>query len=80
MKKLFQLSPLLELNDYQTLKIIGSYQIEHIDERQCTFQHETYVITIEADEIQVKALQERQVIVFINGFRHMTVKKKNEDD
>ena len=36
MKKLFQLTPLLELSQYETLKIIGPYRFLHADASSCS--------------------------------------------
>lgn len=74
-KKLFQLSPLLELNAYHTLKIIGPYQMEMIDHHACRFLHEEFIVSLEGEAIQIDALQTEQVVVSIENFQTMTIEK-----
>lgn len=80
MKKLFQFVPMLELNAYQTLKIIGSYRIERIEQHTCAFHHEGYFVTLVGSKIEVKALQEEQILLTVEGFQSMSIQKLDVDD
>jgi len=80
MKKLFQLASMLEINAYETLKIIGPYRIERIEQQMCAFQHESYYITVAGEAIDVNALQDEQILLTIKRFKTMSIKKLDVDD
>lgn len=80
MKKLFQLSPMLEMNAYHTLKIIGPYRLEHFENDACRFMHGQFSVALKGEKIEIEVLQDEQVLIEIQGFQGMTIKKVDVDD
>lgn len=75
MKKLFQLAPLLELNAYETLKIIGPYRLELVGDHGCRFSHGQFSVSLEGEQFEIVALQEEQVLLMIRGLQKMSIQK-----
>jgi hypothetical protein len=80
MKKLFQLTPLLELLEYESLKIIGPYRFIHADATTCSFVYADYHITVNADSVKINALKEEMLHLSVDNLQELQMKKaKNMD-
>lgn len=80
MKKLFQLAPMLELSAYNTMKIIGPYRLERVENHACSFLHGSFSVSIKGESIEIEALQEEQVLLTIQGLQEMIIKKLENDE
>lgn len=74
MKKLFQLTPLLELLEYESLKIIGPYRFIHADATTCSFVYADYHITVNADSVTINALKEEMLHLSVNNLQELHMK------
>ncbi|WP_155591646.1 hypothetical protein [Lysinibacillus cavernae] len=75
MKKLFQLTPLLELLEYESLKIIGPYRFIHADATTCSFAYADYHITVCADSVKINALKEEMLHLTVDNLQELHMKK-----
>ena len=80
MKKLFQLTPLIELSQYESLKIIGPYRFLHADASSCSFIYAQYHVTISGKSVEIDALKEEMLQLTIVDLKEMHVKIKQEED
>lgn len=80
MKKLFQLTPLIELSQYESLKIIGPYDFLHADASSCSFIYAHYHVTIRGKSVEIHALKEEMLQLTIVDLKEMHVKIKQEED
>lgn len=78
MKKLFQLTPLLELSQFESLKIIGPYRFLHADATTCSFIYAQYHITVHAEAVTIHALKEEMLHLSVENLQepHMKITKK----
>jgi hypothetical protein len=74
MKKLFQLTPLLELSEYESLKIIGPYRFIHADATTCSFAYADYHITVTADLVKIHALKEEMLHLSVENLQEIHMK------
>lgn len=74
MKKLFQLTPLLELLEYESLKIIGPYRFIHADATTCSFVYADYHITVNADSVKINALKEEMLHLTVDNLQELHMK------
>jgi len=74
MKKLFQLTPLLELLEYESLKIIGPYRFIHADATTCSFVYADYHITVNADSVTINALKEEMLHLTVDNLQELHMK------
>jgi len=74
MKKLFQLTPLLELSQYETLKIIGPYRFLHADATSCSFIYADYHIIVRGKSVEINALKEEMLHLSIDDLEELHVK------
>ncbi|EFI69558.1 hypothetical protein P9436_14050 [Lysinibacillus capsici] len=74
MKKLFQLTPLLELLEYESLKIIGPYRFIHADTTTCSFVYADYHITVNADSVTINALKEEMLHLTVDNLQELHMK------
>ena len=80
MKKLFQLTPLIELSQYESLKIIGPYDFLHADATSCSFIYAHYHVTIRGQSVEIHALKEEMLQLTIFNLKEMHIKIKQEED
>ncbi|GLC88571.1 hypothetical protein [Lysinibacillus piscis] len=78
MKKLFQLTPLLELSQYETLKIIGPYRFVHADGTSCSFHYAHYHIVIHGKTVTIHALKEELLHLTVEGLQEIHMKKTTD--
>ncbi|MGX9135318.1 hypothetical protein ACWV26_13230 [Rummeliibacillus sp. JY-2-4R] len=57
-KRLFQVMPLIEIENFQAIRIRGDLMLETIAEHHMIFLHEDYRIKIEADSFHVRLLRD----------------------
>lgn len=57
-KRLFQVMPLVEIENFQQMRIRGDLLLETIADNHMIFLHEDYRIKIEADSFHVKLLRD----------------------
>ncbi len=57
-KRLFQVMPLIEIENFQAIRIRGDLMLETIADHYMIFLHEDYRIKIEADSFHVKLLRD----------------------
>ncbi|EON71781.1 hypothetical protein ACMGD3_05460 [Lysinibacillus sphaericus] len=74
MKKLFQLTPLLELSQFETLKIIGPYRFLHADATSCSFIYADYHITVRGKSVDINAIKEEMLHLSIDDLQELHVK------
>ncbi|MET4560418.1 hypothetical protein [Lysinibacillus parviboronicapiens] len=74
MKKLFQLTPLLELSQFETLKIIGPYRFLHADATSCAFIYADYHITVRGKSVDINAIKEEMLHLSIDDLQELHVK------
>ncbi|MGE7675881.1 hypothetical protein ACQKMV_20280 [Lysinibacillus sp. NPDC094403] len=74
MRKLFQLTPLLELLQYETLKIIGPYRFLHADASSCSFIYAGYHITVRGKSVEINALKEEMLHLSVEGLQELHMK------
>ncbi|MGE7090856.1 hypothetical protein ACQKII_05220 [Lysinibacillus sp. NPDC048646] len=74
MKKLFQLTPLLELSQFETLKIIGPYRFLHADATSCSFVYADYHITVRGKSVDINAIKEEMLHLSIDDLQELHVK------
>lgn len=80
MKKLFQLTPLLELSQYETLKIIGPYRFLHADATSCLFLYAHYEVMIRGTSVEIDAIKEDMLHLSIVDLKEMHIKMRREED
>lgn len=80
MKKLFQLTPLIELSQYETLKIIGPYRFLHADASSCSFIYAHYKVTIHGKSVEIDAIKEEMLQLTIVDLKEMHIKIRQEED
>ena len=80
MKKLFQLTPLIELSQYESLKIIGPYRFLHADASSCSFIYAHYQVTIRGESVEIDAIKEEMLQLTIVDLKEMHIKIKKEED
>ncbi|MFJ5765926.1 hypothetical protein ACIQXW_11060 [Lysinibacillus sp. NPDC097162] len=74
MKKLFQLTPLLELTQYETLKIIGPYRFLHADATSCSFIYADYHIIVRGKSVAINAIKEEMLHLSVEDLQELHVK------
>ncbi len=74
MKKLFQLTPLLELTQYETLKIIGPYRFLHADASSCSFIYADFHIMVRGKSLDIHALKEEMLHLSVEDLQELHVK------
>jgi len=74
MKKLFQLTPLLELLEYESLKIIGPYRFIHADATTCSFVYADYHITVRGKSVEINALKEEMLHLSVEDLQELHMK------
>lgn len=57
-KRLFQVMPLIEIENFQQMRIRGDLLLETITDHHMILLHEDYRIRIEADSFHVKLLRD----------------------
>lgn len=77
-KRLFQLLPLIEIENFQTIQLRGKITIQKISEQQVEFVHEGFIIHIEAKELQIQVLKDELVVLKLNQLERMTIEKWQE--
>ncbi|MEK4759438.1 hypothetical protein MHH85_04185 [Viridibacillus sp. FSL E2-0187] len=77
-KRLFQLLPLIEIENFQTIQLRGKITIQKISEKQVEFLHEEFIIQIEAKELQIQVLKDELVALKLNQLEKMTIEKWQE--
>ena len=80
MKKLFQLTPLIELTQYETLKIIGPYRFLHADASSCSFHYAHYHVMIRGKSVEIDAIKEGMLQLAIVDLKEMHIKIRQEED
>ncbi|MFJ7735339.1 hypothetical protein ACIQ2D_03255 [Lysinibacillus sp. NPDC097287] len=80
MKKLFQLTPLIELSQYETLKIIGPYRFLHADASSCSFIYANYKVTIRGKSVEIDAIKDEMLQLTVVDLKEMHIKIRQEED
>lgn len=80
MKKLFQLTPLVELSQYESLKIIGPYRFLHADTSSCSFMYAHYHVTVRGKSVEIDAIKEGMLQLSIVDLKEMHIKIRQEED
>lgn len=81
MKKLFHLSPLIEIENCKHFKIIGNYEFLEVSSTHCKFLYENFLITIKGKTIHIELLKDEIVIIRVeqlNTLEMIKQEKKNE--
>ncbi|MGA3603351.1 hypothetical protein, partial [Lysinibacillus agricola] len=73
-KKLFQLTPLLKLFQYKTLKIIGPYHFLHTNASSCSFIYTNYHITIHKKSVKINTLKKKMLHLSIKNLQKLHIK------
>jgi len=74
MRKLFQLTPILELLQYDTLKIIGPYRFLHADASSCSFIYADYHIIVRGKSVEINALKEEVLHLSVEDLQELHMK------
>ncbi|WP_194841634.1 YabP/YqfC family sporulation protein [Sporosarcina obsidiansis] len=74
MKKLFALHPSIILDEFNSLRITGFYQLKALSEQSVSFQTDDYFITIQGEEVTVLALTEQSAHVSIIELKDVTIR------
>lgn len=80
MKKLFTLHPSIILDEFNSLRITGFYQIKALSEQSVAFQTDDYLVTIAGEEVTVIALTEQNAQISIEELKEVTVRYQPEQE
>lgn len=79
MKKLFALHPSIIVDEFSSLRITGSYQLQRLSEQSVTFQTNDYSISITGEEVTVLALTEQHAHISVAELKEFTVRRAGGD-
>lgn len=80
MRKLFQLEPLIEINNCQHLKIIGNYEFLEASTNHCKFKYEQFFITIKGNKIHIDLLKEKELIIRVEQLNNIEMTKQEKEN
>lgn len=78
MKKLFHLSPLIEIDNCEHFKIIGKYEFLEASAEHCKFLYENFLITIKGKTIHIELLKDEIVIIRVEQLNTLEMKKQEK--
>lgn len=75
MKDLLQMDPQVVIENFEGIKLSGSYRIVRFEETRCSFRMNGFYIEVEGDELQIDILQEQLTYLRIKGLKSITIKE-----
>lgn len=79
MRKLFQLKPLIEIEDCKFFKIIGKYEFLEVSSNHCKFVYEDFLITMKGETIHIDLLKDEQLIIRVDQLNHIEMTKQEKE-
>ncbi|MBY0220952.1 YabP/YqfC family sporulation protein [Mammaliicoccus sciuri] len=76
MKKLFALHPSIILDEFNSLRITGFYQLKALSEQSVSFQTDDFFLTIQGEEVTVLALTEQNAHISIIELKDLSIRYK----
>ncbi|MDV6377945.1 hypothetical protein ORD22_06670 [Sporosarcina sp. GW1-11] len=80
MKKLFALHPSIILDEFNSLRITGYYQITALTEQSITFQTDDYALSIKGEDVLVLELTEQHAHISITELTEVTIRHKPAEE
>ncbi|MFC4411080.1 hypothetical protein ACFOZY_11690 [Chungangia koreensis] len=78
MKDLLQMDPQVVIENFEDIKLSGSYRIVRFEKTSCSFRMNGFYIEVEGDELQIDILQEQLTYLRIKGLKSITIKEGGE--
>lgn len=76
MRKLFEMSSLISLEDLSSLKILGGYELVIISEGLAKIRKEGYIISIKGTDIHFDMLMEQSALLSFTELHELRISKE----
>ncbi|AXH98973.1 hypothetical protein DV702_04040 [Sporosarcina sp. PTS2304] len=80
MKKLFALHPSITIDEFNSVRITGNYQLTTLTEQSVSLQTDDYALTIRGEDVTVLELTEQHVYISIIELTEVSIRHKPAEE